>query len=389
MKLLNPIRLSVGLAALFVAQAGWAAGTAAGTDVSNTATLSYSVGSVTQSDITSNTTVFEVDRKVDLNVTGVALTSPVDASPSQTGVVLTYTLTNEGNSTQNFAVNATHVGSVVGIDHFDAGAGTTATPTAQTDCVVTVTRTTGPAAVAGTIGSATPIYVEDMAPDETATVTVECVMPNKPDVVDGDISIVDVSATALEPTTSQNLFATAPAANTALVNSTSADVEDEVDTVFADAAGISGTQTTDGAVENATHSATHSYKILSPELTVVKSSEVVADPVTCGNALDASDNYSVYSDADALTASCANAKRIPGAVIEYSIAITNASATAPSAVSIADTLQGDVTFVPGSVEIDGVTPASGVTFTDPDLDVSSIPVPASGTATVTFRVTVN
>lgn len=390
MKLLNPIRLSVGLAALFVAQAGWAAGTLAGTDVSNTATLTYSVGTTTQAPVTSNTTVFEVDRKVDLNVTGAALSTPVIANPSETAVQLSYTLTNEGNSTQNFAVNVSHIANSTTTDDFDAGAGTTATPTAQTACTVTISGA-NITTVTGLIGQANPIYVEDMAPDDAATVTVECVMPNKPDVVDGDVSIIDVSATALEPTTHQNLFATAPAANAALSESAT-DVESEVDTVFADAAGITGTHATDSAVRNATHSATHSYEIESPELTVTKNSAVVADPVTCNNSLDSSNNYGAYSAADAVTASCANAKRIPGAVIEYTINIANASATVPTDVSISDLLQADVTYVPNSVTKGGTAFAdsdASVTFSDPTLTVGAITVPANGNVNVTFRVIVD
>ena len=42
--LYTPIKLSISLAALLLSQASFAAGTDAGVDVTNTATISYTVG---------------------------------------------------------------------------------------------------------------------------------------------------------------------------------------------------------------------------------------------------------------------------------------------------------------------------------------------------------
>lgn len=56
----------------------FAAGTAAGTNISNTVTVNYDIATVPQSPITSNTVSFVVDNKINLAVTTLD-TSEVDA----------------------------------------------------------------------------------------------------------------------------------------------------------------------------------------------------------------------------------------------------------------------------------------------------------------------
>ena len=71
--------------AIFSAAPAHAAGTLADTLVSNTVTLTYSVGGVEQTDNPESTANFEVDRKIDVQVSGE--TSPT-ATPGDTEGVL-------------------------------------------------------------------------------------------------------------------------------------------------------------------------------------------------------------------------------------------------------------------------------------------------------------
>lgn len=353
------LTLSVSLAALFFAQSAFADGTEAGTVVSNTATLSYSIGGVEQSPIDSTDesgnaeTTFTVDQKVDLTVTGDKATNYLVAPSSSRTVAantLIYKLSNDGNFEQDFKIEVSHVGS----DDFDAGTvGATASPQAAEVCQFTIddgSTTTGPHDLADA-----PTVT--LAIDAEATIEVSCSMPNRPDVDDGHLSTVDVLATAVDAT------------GATMQESAIADREDEVDVVLADATGTD----TDAADRNAKHSATQTFEIEAPMLTVVKSSEVLEDPFN----------------------GTTNPKRIPGAIVEYTITISNSSDNAASGVKITDVLQaavaGEVEFVAGSIVNASGTTSNFDAGTN-TVTAEGIAVPAAtgatapGTAEVTFQV---
>lgn len=96
--------LLLGTAMAVVAQPAFAAGTRAGTTISNTATASFDNGAGTQN-VDSN----RVDLKVDelLNVT-VASNNPSDVTttPGATGQVLSFTVTNTGNGVEAFGLTS-------------------------------------------------------------------------------------------------------------------------------------------------------------------------------------------------------------------------------------------------------------------------------------------
>src|SRR5687768_10855425 len=112
--------------ALIGAQQTYAAGTAAGTDISNTATVNYQVGGVAQSPVTGSVT-FEVDRRINLTVAEVGA-DYTDVSPGAQNQALTFTVTNLSNSTQDFRLSFTQDGTgtasptgfaPAGTDNFD------------------------------------------------------------------------------------------------------------------------------------------------------------------------------------------------------------------------------------------------------------------------------
>lgn len=380
MRRLTPIRLTTGLAALMLAQSGWAVGTTAGTVVQNTAVLDYSIGGTAQTPISSDVSDFVVDRKVDLTVTGDQGTNYIVAPLSDSANPdneLRYKLKNEGNSTQAFEIGVTHLSA----EDYDAE-----------NCMVEVqddsnANVAGPVAITGT----KPII--DVPEDAEYNILVTCDMPNlgaaANEVSDGELSTLEVLAKAVVSTTD----------STVMAESTS-DGEDTVDTVLADDIGgaedVAGGDGGNGGAagsRNAMHSDVQTYEINAPELSVAKTSAVITDPINCTQAND---------DTDTTAGACSGApKRIPGAVIEYTITITNISDAEATGVQITDIIDTDgagsgpntVTFVPNSIVITDGGTADASTFADPTVTATGITVPAAGavngTATVSFRVKID
>ena len=120
MKIIKTIASVAVLA--FASNSAWAAGTAAGTPVNNTASISYSVSGTSQTPIASSPTgnsvagtvgtptSFLVDKKIDLLVTA---GSSVNVAPGTTSQSITYTVKNEGNSAEDFTLSASQVASLL------------------------------------------------------------------------------------------------------------------------------------------------------------------------------------------------------------------------------------------------------------------------------------
>ena len=100
----GPLYVLAAALPFFACNPAYAAGTLAGTDITNVASATYDTpsGPVT---IASNTVVIKVDELLDVTV---AATDPGDVttSPGATGNVLTYRVTNTGNGNEAFALTA-------------------------------------------------------------------------------------------------------------------------------------------------------------------------------------------------------------------------------------------------------------------------------------------
>lgn len=337
--------LSVSILAAMT-NGAFAAGTAAGTPVNNTATINYKVGTVTQTPIlsspdgltpTGEATSFVVDKKIDLTVTE---GSDASVTPGQSGASLTYTLQNTGNSTEYFKLSDSQVGS----DQFNAAS-----------CVIT-------AAAPAVAGTGADTY--QLAADETTTVTVSCDIPLTPS--NADKSNIDLSATAVTTT----------AGTTAHTESTT-DTAAGTEVVLADAnATTTDSDTLDGAARNATHSAVNSYVINTADLVVTKTQAVTAMPI---------------NGADDLTDTNFH---IPGSTIEYTITVVN-SATAATATDIVltDTVPGSLTVV--GIPTIVITGGNGGTATMASgsgvsaVATNGFSLDPAETATLTITATVN
>ncbi|HUP92613.1 MAG TPA: hypothetical protein VM074_10235, partial [Solimonas sp.] len=80
----------------------WAAGTTAGTDITNQAQVNFSVSSVAQTAVSSNVATFKADRRINLTVAEVGGTATV-VVPGSTNQVLTFTVSNSTNAVMDFS----------------------------------------------------------------------------------------------------------------------------------------------------------------------------------------------------------------------------------------------------------------------------------------------
>lgn len=346
--------------------------TASGTTISNQATVDYKVGTVSQPQKTSNTLEFVVDAKLSLSVTK-ADTSITTVSPGQSQVVLTYTVTNLGNDAQGAVLQASNVqagvvdpfGSV-DTDNFDV-----TNPTVHVD-----KPGTGAGSYSSTNDTATDINTI-AANGGTATVFVVFDVPTS--AADAAIAAVDLQARVGKTATNYgDTVSVQPQTST-----TAAWNPNSVQYVYVDtAAATAVTGVTDGANDGYA-SALNAVNVASATIAITKTVEVVSDP--SGNT---------------------PARAIPGAVMKYTITVSNSGGTAASDVSVSDDLHteidaGHFAYVTGSLTAaangTAISPCTEASDTDgckydatsgsEKVTVGSMTVDAGKTAVVTFEVT--
>lgn len=316
-----------------------AEGTSAGTTISNTATVDYRVGGVDQIEETASDS-FVVDRKVTFVINRV-LDPVTTVAPGQTNTVITFDVTNLSNDTIDLALAAAQLTG----DDFDADN------------------------VRIFIGAANAIFdgsqtqsglIDELPEDETRRVFLVSDIPLGR--ANGDIANLTLAATA---------YAGGASGQGALLTNTAGANTAGLETVLAEAADAEGGSANDGVF-----TARGTYEVFAATLSVAKTSRVVEDPVN----------------------GTTNPKAIPGAVIEYCIAVSNAAGSAAATnVVVTDVLPDDLTFVAGSIRVDGTLDGSGLcaggnaagsitgrTITAPLSDVA-----ASDTRTAAFRATIN
>lgn len=344
-----------GVSALAVAMwgplASAATGTQAGTNINNTASVSYSVGGVSQTPVASNIATFVVDRKANVMVAevGGAATS---VAFGQTDQVTTFTVTNTTNATQDFRLFATNIG--IGLT----------TQLGHTDnFTVTNIRVFVDSNGNGTYdaGVDTATFIDELAPDQTKTVFVVADIP-----ASGPASgISGVQLTAV--------VATGGGAGLG-ADLTQSLVDDpaQIDTVFADAAGYVD------AVRDARFSAGDEYNIAAPTAQVTKTAVVISDPL---NGVVAP-------------------KAIPGAVVEYCIQVKNIGSQALTSVGVTDNIPANTTYLANSTYVggtvllaacvfDGAQATDGNVFNGTRIATSIANIAVGATTTTRFRVTLN
>lgn len=334
-----------------------AALTAANTTVTNTATLDYKIGTVSQTAVTSNPADFVVDRLIDVTVTANNAGLPV--VPDVGGNVLSFTVTNQSNAALDFGVAVLQTASTTTVaaskvDNLDMSNFTFVVDNG--DGVYNVTDDT--ATSISNLGAGLSIKVFAIAKTPIAA-------------VNGDIAGVSILVSAKE------------VGGAALVETTGANTAG-MDTVYGDGDGPLSETNYDAKI-----SAYSYYLVRTASLSLVKAATVVWDPIN----------------------TTTNPKAIPGAKVEYCLIVLNNGDTAADSIVLSDTLPAEVTYEPGSLYVgasgdetsctsqtgsnvtpdDGSDPAGGVVGGVVTVRTSSVAAKAAGVAGVyraTFRVIV-
>jgi uncharacterized repeat protein (TIGR01451 family) len=341
--------LAIAALALGAADVVQAAGTLAGTNISNVATVNYTVNAVAQPALTANAD-FLVDRRIDLTLTAIPVTY-IDVTPGTAGNAIAFTLSNTSNAPLNFALAATNVADPFGgTDNFN--------PTVNNVFVDSNANNTYDA------GVDTATNVDTLVQDTSVTVFIVSTIPGGQ--ASGSIAGVAMTATARETTAN---------GGGAVTESAGADVAATMQTVFADGAGPYD------AARDAAFSDDGAFRVQGATVTVTKTEAVIDDPVN----------------------GVTNPKHIPGAHVDYTVTVTNTAGSAlpATAVTLTDVLPANVTFsantygagqgiqVGGAPRTNTNGDADGADFTTGTVTVT-IPSLAVGASTiVVFRVTVN
>ncbi len=303
----NPLKKLPGLLATVLSltmasSAAMAAGTLSGTTVSNSATVNYNVGAIPQPSVTSISVDFLVDTKIDLTVATID-GAAVASTPGSVNNVLTFTVTNDGNASQDFSLSAVALANGIG----NAAFGGDDNINADTFSA----RVESGGLTGYQSGSDTATHIDALAPD--GEITVYIVSNFNTGYTNGDIASYYLLAEALSD---DGLVGTPGGA---LSETIVADTPGSVDIVFIDGDGDgAGTSDID---RDAQHSSQNDYIISTAALTISKDSIVISDPV----------NDTTLP------------KRIPGAVIEYQITISNGSGAATATnIVITDSLDTEI-----------------------------------------------
>jgi uncharacterized repeat protein (TIGR01451 family) len=338
---------SLAIAVLVVSTAGVAsaAGTVAGTTVSNTATVNYSVSAVAQPAIT-GTADFVVDRRIDLTLT--APGTYVNVTPGTAGNAIPFTLTNTSNAPLDFALAAANnpTDPYGGTDNFD--------PTVNAVFVDGNANGTFQAL------NDTATLVSNLAPDASIVVFIVSTIPGGQ--ANASIAALTMTATAHD------------LGGGVVTQDAGADVAATVQTVFADGAGDTD------AARDAAFSDTGAFQVQGANVSVVKTETIISDPIN----------------------GVANPKHIPGAIVQYQVTVTNAAASAVPAttISVTDVMPANVTFQPNTygaaqgIDLGGVAQTNAAdadqgTFAANTVTVTLPSLAPGASSVITFRVAVN
>jgi uncharacterized repeat protein (TIGR01451 family) len=286
--------------------------TAAGTQINNQASVTYTVNGSNQS-ATSNTASFVVDRKVNFTVINDQANVSTKVNLGQTGAVTSFKVTNTTNGTQDFLLAPTQAGIVGGLlglitgtDDFDL-----------TNLKVYVDKNGNGVYDPGTD---TATYIDELAPDASVEVFIVGDVPSTTGINLDNVAL-QVTAAAGGATGTQGA---------ALVDTSLSlgNADNTVDVIFVD-------NDNDGLGPDIARNgqgwayATYEIGARNVALTVTKTALVV------------SDGYNPLTP-----------KALPGAIVQYCLLANNGTLTsAANNVTLSDTIPTNTTYVAGSVQV--------------------------------------
>jgi uncharacterized repeat protein (TIGR01451 family) len=285
-----------------------ASGTTAGTSVTNTASVAYSIGGVAQTPVSSNTASFLVDRKVNVTVAQVG-GQATTVTAGDSNEVIAFTVTNNTNSAQDFRLITGQQNSLVLtlLGHSD---------NFNVDNLRVFVDSNGNGTYES--GSDTATYIDELAADATVTVFLVADIPTSlPSNPYAGVGLIAVAAAG----------GTGGSLGADLSASLLGDSANAIDNVFADANGVLD------LARDGRNSAVGEYVVGTATLEVTKIATTISDPL----------NLTVLP------------KAIPGAVVEYCIQVKNAGSGTATNIAITDAIPAHSTFQSGSILVGGTT----------------------------------
>ena len=288
-----------------------AALTPACTQINNTATVSFSVAGVAQPPA-SGSASFIVGNKVDVVVTTLDA-GFVIVPPGSLATAMTFSITNNGNATQKYSLTAVAEPNGTplfgGADDFDATNVKIYVGGVQTNTIASLTS----------------------AASQSVTIVADIPYSQH----DGDVAVYALKAV----TGNIDSSPLTEGVGKSIVGGVAACTGD---VVFGDGAG------TDDSAHDAAYSSRSAVKVIAADLTIIKSSVVLYDPVHCASLSP--------------TVCVGNAKPIPGALVEYTVRVANTATGTATNITISDILDANTTFYP-----DGYAAGKGLQVTAPNL----------------------
>ena len=354
------LKLLSSAAAVFGAGSAHAAGTTAGTQINNTASVSYTVNGTPQ---TSNSTTasFVVDRKVNFTVTP-DQPGYTSVNLGQTGAVTKFKVTNTTNGIQDFWLDPDQttlsIGIITGTDNFD----------------ITNMKVYVDANGNGVYdpGIDTGTYIDELAPDASVNVFIVGDIPASPvSIQQAQVSLHVIAAAGGQSGTKGAILIP--------TDLNLANADGTVDIVFADD-DSDGVLNLGDIARNGQGRAYLAYEIgnRNVALSLTKSALVLSDGVNL-----------------------VNPKAIPGATVQYCLLVNNATVLTPANnVTLTDVIPTGTTYIAGSVSVglpggtctlvgapqDDATVWNGATKT---VSVNVGTVPGLASTAVAFKVTIN
>lgn len=342
------------LAAAFMLLLGagqaFAGGTASGEDVTNQATLDYTVNSISQGQKNSNSVTFKVDKKVDLTVVQQDNNALVEVTPGATSQVLTFLVTNTGNDTQDISLSA-----IAQADGTVNVFGSTVTDNFADNTTGLGIFVESGANSGYQSAEDTATYIDELTADGYKTVYI--VRDIESTLADGDIAVFSLVGQVTAGGTGGSKGAALTQTNSGSV------ADDMVDTLFADVAG------SDDAANDAKDSDRSGFKVVTATMTADK------------------------------TQSIAGGYAIPGATVTYTIAVDNAGSAAATSVVITDDIPNFTTYKAfttcNGTQAWSTNYGTNWVTTEPALaDVTTVrctiaTIAGSGTDSVAFQVTID
>ena len=334
-RLSQAVPLVIATASIGFASPVFAAGTAAGSTISNTATATYNDTIGNSNTVNSNQVDLRVDELLDVTV---AATDPGDVvtAPGSTNQILGFTVTNNGNGPESFRLTAN---SALGGDQFDPA--TTAIYLDNTNPGQGTVGVFDPGVdILYIAGSNDPLLQSDASPTGSSlNVFVVSSIPGG--VANGDRAQVTLTAAAVTGTgpAGTSFAGAGQGGGDAVVGATGAD---SVDDGF--------------------------YVVQSATISFLKSQSVV-DPF-------------------------GGTKVVPGSIITYTLVATiNGTGTLTNVV-VSDAIPANTTYRSGTLTLEAAvlsdTPANDAgEFTGTGITVRAGAVPSGQTRTITFNVRVN